>query len=943
MAGSDADSLRSFAMESDFYDDATIASTPESNSLAPLTQLRNLPADVLPDVSSEQSQTRPTDAAKTRAGRTGVGQRVGRTQAQPARPQISPPTVEDDDDSEEEEEEEESVQHATGRERIFNTPMIRRTGPRSSREPETRSGLRNELEVGNPPDFRSLSPEAERGNAHVARAQPSTTHTMPETASLRLIGARTQGQPARQPSVGRTLPPTQDSRNTLNLDKPSRRLFAQAAESRRVPRLGEQFFTEQYNQEAAIQREIQETEDREAREREMAIRQQVWRRRWAWFLSLFSLDHLRVHLRDQPPPRSPHGGNDGEDEQEQVEEITNWLRLFNPLFYLRALVYTFDRIMDLVVDAIDNVSPSHLRGMIPRPGKSFRWFFLSLFGLFGGIGLLSLLSRLSVPSTSYRPSAPGISLPGVPSLPSFSGVTDRIWSFLPSSPWSSDYDYDSLFEIDGEDRQSGQLLKQFKQQFEMVKKVQKVHQDSLDQIQKAMPKLVHMEVQNGKPVIPQDLWHAIREQVYADGNILTMEQKDGSYQLSSEDQLQALIARLANDPSFSSKLNVSTFDIEHQLDTKLPSFLESWIKNNNDKVSEWLRPAVDRIPSTGSDREFTSQISRLIKERLKGDDLKGIVVTREDFMQHVKSESAAIKKEFRAELEALQPKLKTFIHDAVKMATQNTPQGMSKSDVDSLVHSLIRKAFADMNLEAMANGKIHLHWDAELKHQINFFGIGNGATIDPRRSSPVYDPHGRGAITDQDYRKGLRGLSPLPPIAALSPWEDEGECWCAAHVNNARGNFHGASLSVQLSQPIIPRHVVIEHILPGATVDPDARPKDIEIYAALEPEMHDRAASFASTHFPENEYWAYNPPEYNGNKKDAEQTTFFKVGHLVYKDAELHDGVHVHRLSNELVGLGPTDHIIVRALSNYGAEGHTCFYRVRVFGEPSQPEISTSR
>lgn len=921
-------------MESDFYDDATIASTPESDSRAPLTQLRNVPADVLPDVSSAQSQTRPTDAAKTRAGRTGVGQRVGRTQAQPARPPISQPTVEDAVDSEEEEEEVESVHRATGHDRAVNTPMIRKSGLRGSREPETRSGLRHELEVGNPPDLRSLSPEAERGNAHVARAQPLTTQTTSETAPLRLIGARAQGQPARQPLVGRAQPQPQDSRKTLNLDKSSRGLFAQAAESRRVPRLGEQFFAEQHSQEAAIQRQIQEAEDREAREREIAIRQQVWRRRWAWFFSLFSLDHLRVHLRDQPPPRPSHGGNDQEDEQEQVEEVTNWLRLLNPLFYLRALVYTFDRIMDLVVDAIDSVSPSHLRGMIPRPGKGFRWILLGLVALFTGMGLWSILSGLSLPSTSYRPSAPGISLPGVPSLPSFGGVMDKIWSILPSRPWSSGHDYDSLFETDDDDPKSGELLKQFKQQFEMVRKTQKVHQDSLDQIQKAMPKLVHMEIQKGKPIIPQDLWHAIREQVYADGNILTMEQKDGSYQLSSEGQLQALISRLANDPSFSSKLNISTFDIEHQLDTKLPGFLESWIKNNNDKVSEWLGPAVDKMPSTGSDREFTNQISKLIKERLKGDDLKGIVVTREDFMQHVKSESAAIKKEFRAELDALQPKLKAFIHDAVKMATENTPQGMSKSDVDSLVHGLIRKAFADMNLEAMANGKIQLHWDAELKHQINFFGIGNGATIDAKRSSPIYDPHGKGSITDQDYRKGLRGLVPLPPLAALSPWDDEGECWCAAHVNNARGNFHGASLAVQLSQPIVPQHIVIEHILPGATVDPDARPKEIEIYAALELEMHDRAASFASTHFPENDYWAFNPHEYNDKNKD-EPAKFFKIGHLVYKDAELHDGVHVHRLSNELAGLGATDHIIIRALSNYGAEGHTCFYRVRVFGEPS--------
>ena len=39
------------------------------------------------------------------------------------------------------------------------------------------------------------------------------------------------------------------------------------------------------------------------------------------------------------------------------------------------------------------------------------------------------------------------------------------------------------------------------------------------------------------------------------------------------------------------------------------------------------------------------------------------------------------------------------------------------------------------------------------------------------------------------------------------------------------------------------------------------------------------------------------------------------------------------QLSDELVALrAETDSVVVRAVTNYGAEKHTCFYRLRLFG-----------
>jgi hypothetical protein len=43
----------------------------------------------------------------------------------------------------------------------------------------------------------------------------------------------------------------------------------------------------------------------------------------------------------------------------------------------------------------------------------------------------------------------------------------------------------------------------------------------------------------------------------------------------------------------------------------------------------------------------------------------------------------------------------------------------------------------------------------------------------------------------------------------------------------------------------------------------------------------------------------------------------------------------VHALSRDLVDRlkAATDLVVVRAVTNYGAKDHTCFYRVRLYGE----------
>jgi hypothetical protein len=127
---------------------------------------------------------------------------------------------------------------------------------------------------------------------------------------------------------------------------------------------------------------------------------------------------------------------------------------------------------------------------------------------------------------------------------------------------------------------------------------------------------------------------------------------------------------------------------------------------------------------------------------------------------------------------------------------------------------------------------------------------------------------------------------------------------------------------------VIPENIVVEHIHPNATIDPDARPRHIEVFARFEfKEEKELVRDYSSNKFPDHiNGWDFTPSPL--------PASFVKITQFEYQADELNDGVHVHHINDEFANLGiPTDHIIIRAVSNYGAPDHTCFYRVRLFGK----------
>ncbi|GFP57481.1 hypothetical protein TASIC1_0008032200 [Trichoderma asperellum] len=448
----------------------------------------------------------------------------------------------------------------------------------------------------------------------------------------------------------------------------------------------------------------------------------------------------------------------------------------------------------------------------------------------------------------------------------------------------------------------------------------KLHESSIEKLNTVVPKVVHMTLKDGKPVISQEFWHAMRDLIEKDGSFPMLDKKGNNYEPSTEKQWKDIAAWVAGRPEIASKIN----EANDAIAKKLPHMWEAWAGDNQRRVEQTLRPILDKMKITGSlsDKDLDKRLDQIIKKHVESNKSDSTVVTREYFLQYLKNEFAAHWSEMKAEINELQPRLEQLIRDSLELAKKDDSSSLTRTEVTKLVDRSIRKAIADLNLEAMAKGQIRAHWDTDLKNQVNYFGVGAGAIVDPKHTSTTFKPDAK-YLND----KGLKGAHPYAPIEALLPWHDDGDCWCAAREVNKRGNPHGAKLSVIMGHSIIPQHLVIEHILPGATTNPGARPRQIEVYIKVEDRaVRERLLDFAAAHYPEDQFdWNYTPADL--------PSQFVKVSQFVYEGAELHDGVHVHRLSSELVSLNAeTDQVIVRAVSNYGAPNHTCFYRIRLFG-----------
>ncbi|KAI1744116.1 hypothetical protein F4680DRAFT_444149 [Xylaria scruposa] len=397
-------------------------------------------------------------------------------------------------------------------------------------------------------------------------------------------------------------------------------------------------------------------------------------------------------------------------------------------------------------------------------------------------------------------------------------------------------------------------------------------------LETSIPDSIWVQGKNGKLKIPEDFWHALRELILNDKSILSLKNAN-----ISEDHWLAIKSRI--QPS-GLGAGTSLKDME-VLEKKISQTWDSWLKQNDQALKK---------ASTGK------------------------ALTKNDFIQLAREEIASYSREISQEFTKLQERVKDITQQMSQLQDEiSETGGISRDEITKIFNSLISDVVANGQADAVAQGVINGHINDILANQVNFFAIGAGVTIDPEFSS------GPWAVPKEFFKSNKwldkDGYKAQPRMAALSPWNEEGECFCAGP--DLKGYGKGTNnISVIMSRSIIPQHLVVEHILPGATLDPGATPKEIEVWAYIEElNLRNELQIFSQSQFPDT------PTE------EVLNEGFVKIGHFTYEKKDDGDGVQVFKMSDQLKDMGAiADQIVIRAINNYGAD-HTCFYRLRLYGE----------
>jgi hypothetical protein len=217
--------------------------------------------------------------------------------------------------------------------------------------------------------------------------------------------------------------------------------------------------------------------------------------------------------------------------------------------------------------------------------------------------------------------------------------------------------------------------------------------------------------------------------------------------------------------------------------------------------------------------------------------------------------------------------------------------------------------------------------DVLIKPRVNYFSLGLGTLVDPYLTSPTKRLNPRSFQFTWFARVfNIRYKSIAPgPSAALQPWEDLGECWCAPESGGK------SMLGLVLGRKMIPQDLVVEHIPRDATLTIGSAPKDMELWVQiLDPEVREAVSKAAYGLDPLEPEEAVD--DYNTVR--AMDQTWVRIGKFRY-DIFAKSHIQTFHVGLQLESFeAPIDRVVVRVRSNWGAGnvGHVCLYRLKLHG-----------
>ncbi|RMZ84746.1 hypothetical protein DV737_g1076, partial [Chaetothyriales sp. CBS 132003] len=206
--------------------------------------------------------------------------------------------------------------------------------------------------------------------------------------------------------------------------------------------------------------------------------------------------------------------------------------------------------------------------------------------------------------------------------------------------------------------------------------------------------------------------------------------------------------------------------------------------------------------------------------------------------------------------------------------------------------------------------------------RVNFFAPSNGAIVNPGRSSPT-----KAKAMWLMKRAMLRALGITQtvakgPMTALEPWQDVGDCWCAA--SRDQGDY--IRLHVTTQEYIYPTELVVEHFPFSGSLNPGTAPKDLELWASVSEMSDEERRRLRIAELQEN--------------NSVLGRDFVRLGVMKYDASSSPPPANVNHVQS--FGLDanrrgaylmvPAKEFVLRVTSTYGAD-NACLYRVRLHGQ----------
>ena len=224
--------------------------------------------------------------------------------------------------------------------------------------------------------------------------------------------------------------------------------------------------------------------------------------------------------------------------------------------------------------------------------------------------------------------------------------------------------------------------------------------------------------------------------------------------------------------------------------------------------------------------------------------------------------------------------------------------------------------------------------------QMNHFAIGAGAIVEPLITSPTKTTRRPLLQKVRAWWFGLYHPEGFGPVAALSPWDDMGDCWCAPPTGHPWAGR--AQIGVLLPRKIFPTELVLEHIPASATYDIHSAPKEIELWAKIEDKAARDAVGTAIFPLLPDDSTAVNPSNFLQKLDDPMKSldyTYIRIGKWKY-DIHAPNNVQTFRVPIDLAHFNAVvNKVVVRSLNNWGTTSYTCFYRLKLHGALAFPEL----